>query len=204
MIIEYYKSHLEETNKEFRLTYKEYQDGLLLFELLQKEVWEKSEKDSLGLQNYFDANRNKYKWKKRGEVTIASCTQLEKAKVVRELLLKNMNTDSIKNSVNEGARIHVLFSKGTLEVGSQKLPSEYSIVLGVSEIYEEEADNFTIIKVDTIFDPKLKKLKETRGEVMNDYQNFLELKWVEELQEKYEVKINQKNYKELKKRFELE
>jgi len=75
--------------------------------------------------------------------------------------------------------------------------------MGVSEIYEEEADNFTIIKVDTIFDPKLKKLNETRGEVMNDYQNSIELKWVEDLHETYTVKINQKNYKELKQRFEL-
>ena len=203
-IIDYYKSHLEETNKEFRLTYQEYQDGLLLFELIQKEVWEKSEKDTIGLQNYFNDNRNKYKWDTRGKLTIASCTQLEKAKLVRELLLQNMDTDSIKHSVNEGARIHVLFSKGTLEAGSSKLPVGYVFSEGVSDIFEEETDNFTIIKVDTIFDPKLKELKETRGEVMNDYQNYLELQWVEELHNKYPVKINQKNYKELKKRYVIE
>lgn len=200
-IIDYYKSHLEETNKEFRLTYQEYQDGLLLFELIQKEVWEKSEKDTIGLQNYFNDNRNKYKWDTRGQLTIASCTQLEKAKLVRELLLQNIDTDSIKLSVNEGARIHVLFSKGTLETGSSKLPAGYSFSEGVSKIFEEEANNFTIIKVDTIFAPKLKELKETRGEVMNDYQNYLELQWVEELHKKYPVKINQKNYRELKERY---
>lgn len=203
-IIDYYKSHLDETNKEFRLTYQEYQDGLLLFELIQKEVWEKSEKDTIGLQNYFKDNRNKYKWDTRAKLTIASCTQLEKAKLVRELLIQNIETDSIKNSVNEGARIHVLFSKGTLETGSSKLPADYSFSQGVSEIFEEEADNFTIIKVDTIFAPELKELKETRGEVMNDYQNYLELQWVEELHNKYPVKINQKNYKELKKRYVIE
>jgi len=156
MIIEYYKNHLEDTNKEFRLTYQEYQDGLLLFELIQKEVWEKSEKDTIGIQNYFNENRNKYKWDTRAKLIIASCTQLEKAKIVRELLLQDMNTDSIKNSVNEGARIHVLFSKGTLEQGSAKLPEKYSFSQGVSAIFEEEANNFTIIKVDTIFAPKLK------------------------------------------------
>jgi len=203
-IIDYYKSHLEETNKEFRLTYQEYQDGLLLFELIQKEVWEKSEKDTIGLQNYFNDHRNKYKWDTRGKLTIASCSQLEKAKMVRELLIQNLDTDSIKNSVNEGARIHVLFSKGTLEEGSSKLPANYSFSQGVSKIFEEEADNFTIIKVDTIFAPELKELKETRGEVMNDYQNYLELQWVEELRKKYPVKINQKNYKELKKRYVIE
>ena len=201
MIIDYYKSHLDETNKEFALTYQEYKDGLLLFELLQREVWEKSEKDTLGLKSYFDDNRLKYTWKKRGNVTIASCTQLEKAKIVRNLLLENKHIDSIKLSVNEGATIHVLFSRGKLEQGSAKLPEGYNLALGVSEIFEEEAHSFTIIKVDDIFESQWKELNETRGEVMNDYQNHLESEWVKELHKTYKVKVNQKNYKELKQRF---
>ncbi|MGI9532567.1 peptidylprolyl isomerase [Lutimonas sp.] len=204
MVIQYYKDHLEETNKDFSLTYNEYKDGLLLFELLQKEVWEKSENDSLGLQQYFEANRDRYKWKKRAELSIASCTQKEKAVLVQELLLKDLETDSIKNVINEGARIHVLFSKGTLEEGSSKLPADYEISMGVSDIYEDAAHNFTIMKVDAIFEPKSKELTETRGEVMNDYQNYLEEEWVKELRGYYTVKVNQKNYKELKQRFELE
>jgi len=201
MIIDYYKSHLDETNKEFALTYQEYKDGLLLFELLQREVWEKSEKDTLGLKSYFDDNRLKYTWKKRGNVTIASCTQLEKAKIVRNLLLENKHIDSIKLSVNEGATIHVLFSRGKLEQGSAKLPEGYNLAVGVSEIFEEEAHSFTIIKVDDIFESQWKELNETRGEVMNDYQNHLESEWVKELHKTYKVKVNQKNYKELKQRF---
>ena len=200
MIIDYFKDHLDETNKEFALTYKEYEDGLLLFELLQKKVWERSEKDSTGLASYFEANRNNYVWKKRAELTIASCTRLEKAQQVRDMLLRNIPSDSIKSTVNEGATIHVLFSKGKLEEGSSKLPQEYTFAMGVSDIFEEDKMDFTIIDVDTIFEPELKDLKETRGEVMNDYQNYLEKEWVKELHEAYQVKVNQRNYKELKKR----
>jgi len=201
MIIAYYKEHLDETNKEFALTYQEYKDGLLLFELLQKEVWEKSEKDTLGLQRYFDQNRSKYVWKKRAELSIASCTQMEKASLVQKLLLEDKNTDTIKSMVNEGATIHVLFSKGKLEEGSSKLPDGYTFKLGVSDIFEEEAHHFTIIDVDRIFEPQWKELKETRGEVMNDYQNYLETEWVKNLRQTYNVKVNKKNYKQLKQRF---
>ncbi len=201
MIIDYYKEHLDETNKEFALTYQEYKDGLLLFELLQKEVWEKSEKDTLGLQRYFEGNRSKYKWKRRANLSIASCTQMEKAKIVQSLLVEGKHPDTIKSMVNEGATIHVLFSKGKLEEGSSKLPETYSFKLGVSDIFEEETHHFTIIKVDDIFEPQWKELKETRGEVMNDYQNYLEAQWVKVLRETYKVKVNQKNYKELKQRF---
>ena len=200
MIINYFKEHLDKTNKEFALTFKEYKDGLLLFELLQKKVWERSEKDSIGLANYFEANQNKYKWKKRADLTIASCTQLVKAEKVRSLLLQNMPADSIKSIVNEGATVHVLFSKGKLEEGSSKLPEGYTLNLGVSDIFKEDTMNFTIIDVDTIYEPELKELQETRGEVMNDYQNYLEKEWVKELRNQYDVKVNQRNYKELKKR----
>lgn len=201
MIIGYYKEHLEETNKEFAMTYQEYKEGLLLFELLQKVIWERSEKDSLGLNQFFETNRDQYAWKKRADLTIASCTRLEKAEIVRQYMSEGVENDSIKSLVNEGATIHVLFSKGKLEEGSLKLPEGYQMVQGVSEIFEQEKNNFTIIKVDTIFEPQLKELKETRGEVMNDYQNYLEAEWVTELRHTYKVKINRKNYKELKGRF---
>ncbi len=201
MIIDYYKEHLEETNKEFALTYKEYRDGLLLFELLQKVIWERSEKDSIGLNQFFEAHRDSYKWKKRADLSIASCTRMEKAEIVKQYMVQGLKNDSIKALVNEGATIHVLFSKGKLEEGSSKLPETYQLELGVSKIFEEEKNNFTIIKVDTIFEPKLKELKDTRGEVMNDYQNYLEAEWVKELRKTYKIKVNNKNYKELKQRF---
>lgn len=201
MIIDYYKEHLDETNKEFALTYQEYKDGLLLFELLQRQVWEKSEKDSVGLQRYFDKNRSKYFWKRRADLIIASCTRLEKAKIVQSLLLEGKHPDTIKSMVNEGATIHVLFSKGKLEEGSSKLPDGFIFKLGVSQIFEEEEHHFTIINVEDIFEPQPKELKETRGEVMNDYQNYLESQWVKDLRQTYKIKVNQKNYKELKQRF---
>ncbi len=201
MIIDYYKEHLDETNKEFALTYQEYKDGLLLFELLQKQVWEKSEKDSLGLQRYFEANRSKYNWKRRADLSIASCTRLEKAQIVQRLLTEGKQPDTIKSMVNEGATIHVLFSKGKLEEGSSKLPEGYTFKLGVSQIFEEEPHHFTIINVADIFEPQPKELNETRGEVMNDYQNHLEKEWVKDLRQTYKIKVNQKNYKELKQRF---
>ena len=64
-IIKYYKDHLEETNPEFAVIYQEYKDGLLLFDLLQKNIWERSEKDFIGLTKYFNKNRNQYVWEQK-------------------------------------------------------------------------------------------------------------------------------------------
>ena len=58
-ILNYYKLHLVETNQEFAFLYQEYKEGLLLFELMQQRIWDKS-KDSIGLEAYYDLNKNNY------------------------------------------------------------------------------------------------------------------------------------------------
>lgn len=59
-ILNYYKENLEKSAPEFATTLQEYKDGLLLFELMQQTIWEKSTKDSLGLKTFFDENVSKY------------------------------------------------------------------------------------------------------------------------------------------------
>ncbi len=201
-VIEYYKDHLEETNAEFAATYQEYRDGLLLFELLQKQIWDRSERDSVELENYFREHRDRYNWGRRADILIGSCTQREKAEAVRRLLVNGRSAESIKEELNEGPTIHVLFSQGKLEEGSSKLPEGYRFEPGVSEIFEEGENQYTLLRVDRIYPETRKELKEARGEVLNDYQNYLEEQWVEDLRETYAVKINKRNYKELKSRLE--
>lgn len=71
-IMSYYKENLEKTEPEFANTIQEYKDGLLLFELMQQKIWEKSSKDTLGLKTFFDDNITKYQPRKfddiKGEV----------------------------------------------------------------------------------------------------------------------------------------
>jgi len=55
-VLNYYKENLVFTNAEFAATAKEFEEGLLLFEMLEKQVWDKS-KDSIGLINYFESNK---------------------------------------------------------------------------------------------------------------------------------------------------
>jgi peptidyl-prolyl cis-trans isomerase SurA len=67
-ILNYYKVNLEKSEPEFAATLQEYKDGLLLFELMQQTIWEKSTKDSLGLKTYFEENINKYSSKELAKV----------------------------------------------------------------------------------------------------------------------------------------
>ena len=108
-IMEYFKENLIHTEPEYAYILNEYQDGLLLFELMQEKIWSASSKDTLGLKKYFTTNSKKYK-----------------------------------------------------------------------------SDD----------------LKSVKGQVMNDYQNFLDKSWIEELRNKSEIKVDKRQFKKLIKFYE--
>ncbi len=196
-IITYYKENLENTNEEFASTIQEYRDGLLLFDLLQEKIWTRAEKDTIALQKFFLENRNNYTWKERANLTLASCTKSDKAEQVRTLLSQGKSIEQIKQELNEGATINVLFSEGILEAGDQKLPKNYTFKKGVSKVYNDEKNEFLIVDVKSIIAPALKELKEAKGLVINDFQKALESKWISDLNTLYKVKIRKKVLKKL-------
>ena len=110
-ILAYYKKNLVNTEPEYANVLKEYEDGLLLFELMQQKIWNKSSKDTLGLKTYFSNNKEKY---------------------------------------------------GTIE------------------------------------------LENIKGEVMNDYQIFLEKDWIADLRKKSSIKVNKRQLKKLIKFYDRE
>lgn len=66
-VVTYYKENLEKTEPEFKNTFSEYKEGLLLFSLMQKKIWDKANKDTLGLQTFFD-KQQQFKGKKLADV----------------------------------------------------------------------------------------------------------------------------------------
>jgi len=59
-VLEYFKENLVHTEPEYAFSLQEYKDGILLFELMNQKIWDKSSKDTLGLQTYFDKNMANY------------------------------------------------------------------------------------------------------------------------------------------------
>lgn len=62
-ILEYFKENLVYTEPEYAHSLQEYKDGILLFELMNEKVWDKSSKDTIGLETYFKSNLANYKEK---------------------------------------------------------------------------------------------------------------------------------------------
>jgi peptidyl-prolyl cis-trans isomerase SurA len=59
-IFKYENSQLENKNTEFADLVKEYYEGILLFDIMERNVWSKASTDSIGLESYFAKNKDKY------------------------------------------------------------------------------------------------------------------------------------------------
>lgn len=193
----YYDANLESEFPEFSAVMEEYRDGLLLFDLMEKEIWEKSKTDTLGLHSFYDARKNNYNWKNRFDVIIASSTDSDVIKKAQKMLKQDNTPEKIKEKFNTKEKVAVMTNSGIFEEGNVALPKNLKPATGVSEITKEGAFYF-VTKVNKVLVAGNKTLEECKGKVINDYQQYLEQKWVEDLKKEFTVKVNQDVFNNVK------
>jgi peptidyl-prolyl cis-trans isomerase SurA len=197
-ILQYREDNLELENKDFANIIKEYRDGLLLFDLMEKEVWNKASKDSTGLVAYYEKNKSNYLWEDRVDVSIATTAKKDNAQKILKMMKKGKTQDDINLKLNEEKKQNVIFTKGIFNVNDSKLPSDFKVEKGLSKIYMHN-EAYHVIDVKTILPAGIKTLEEAKGNVINDYQNEIETNWITELNERFKVTINEKALKAVKK-----
>ena len=92
VLLSCFKEDLFYSNVDYRNTLLEYKEGLLLFDLMQKKIWNKASKDTLGLKSFYIANKVKYGKELddiRGQVISDYQDELEK-KWIEKLRKNNM------------------------------------------------------------------------------------------------------------------
>ena len=196
IITKYRETHLEEIDVDFKNLMKEYHDGILLFELTNAEVWTKAVEDSTGLYNFFENNRKNYIWKERIEYTNYTAKDAKTAKTVKKYLSKGKSKDFILNKLNKKEEKVTTKTKKEEKASNDFVNTLNWTIGSISE--ENNLDGSSIITfVDNIYEPIKKELKETRGYVISDYQDFLEKKWITELKAKYPIVLNKKIFNSL-------
>lgn len=196
-IFKFREDNLELENEDFANILKEYRDGLLLFDLMEKEIWNKASKDSVGLEAYYNVNKSKYQWEDRVEVVIGSSADEASLKTVRKMMKKGKSEEEINGKMNSDAKQNVIFTKGTYNTDNSKLPSNFEVKEGVSEIYQHN-EAFHVIDVKTILPARIKTLEEAKGKVINDYQSEIEINWMNDLYDRYKVEVNENALKDIK------
>ncbi|PXV68002.1 peptidyl-prolyl cis-trans isomerase SurA [Dysgonomonas alginatilytica] len=185
------KLTLAEKHPEFRHLIQEYYEGILLFNVMNQQVWEKAQNDTQMLQQLFDKDPLKYKWESpkykgyvihaKDKTTIIKAKELIKeygnSPDLAQILSKNLNT-------NTAPSVHI--EKGLWGKGENGFIDR--------SVFKTKNDREIIGYPEFIIEGKLISAPETlddaRGQVIADYQSIIETEWIKNLRNKYKVEIN--------------
>ena len=100
----------------------EYRDGLLLFDLMEKEIGEKAKTDTLGLKKFHNDHLKDYMWKTRDDVDIYSSTEEKIVKKAQSYIKKGKSVDYIKEKLNKNGKVNIMVKSGVFEEDFDVLP----------------------------------------------------------------------------------
>lgn len=199
--LDYEESMLEVKKPEFKALMKEYRDGILLFELMDRMVWTKAVKDTIGLEAFRKKNETKYMWGNRAHVIIFNGNDQKITDAAYKLALKGKSADDIKAKLNkDGAKSKISTIEGKYEKGQYDVIDKIEWKAGVTPVEKLNDSSYRFIWVKQIVGPEPKSLKEAKGYIVSDYQEYLEKTWLAELRNKYPIKLNEQVFQSLVKK----
>ncbi len=194
------QAELEAGDPAVKYLIQEYHDGLLLYEISNRTIWDKASKDEAGLKAYFAKNKKRYAWTEPRFKGIAYHVKDKKdVKNVRNAvkgLPFDQWTEKLRKTFNNDSILRIRVEKGIFKKGDNPLVDNKVFKTGPA------AKPLKDFPIDAIFGKKLKapqEMDDVRSQVLADYQESLEKKWVEELRRKYPVDIDQKVLKTVNK-----
>ena len=199
-ILAYEESRLEMKHPEFKALMKEYHDGVLLYEVMNDQVWQKASKDTTGLKSFYEANKAKYQWKDRLNGTVFECTTEKIAKEVATMLASNdtINSKHVLAKINKDTELNLKVRNNTFETQDIAYLKNQNLTKGLNKMYAFD-NKFYVVKIDNVLPAQAKTLQEARGMVVSDYQLELEKTWLSSLEKKHPIVINKDVLYNLKK-----
>lgn len=189
----YADAHLEEKYPDLRNLVREYHDGILLFDVSLREVWDKANKDTEGLAAYFKANKKNYTWDEprfKGYMIYAKDEVSAKA---AKQIIKTANPDSVMSYIDQRINVdsvtYVRIEKGLWTKGKNGAVDKYGFKNKETDYAPTEEFPIVVPVGKVIKAPQ--EYTDVRGQVTTDYQDHLEKLWVASLREKYPVVVNE-------------
>lgn len=188
----YVDAHLEEKYPELRNLVREYHDGILLFDVSLREVWDKANQDTEGLAAYFKANKKNYTWDEPRYKGYVIYAKNEVAAKAAKQIIKNANPDSVMNILNARVNVdsvqYVKVEHGLWKVGKHAAVDKYGFK--VKDATYTPSEEFPIVEAAGKVIKRPQTYEDERGKVTTDYQDYLEKQWIERLRAKYPVVEN--------------
>lgn len=198
-ILEIEKENLEKKNPKFATQINDYKEGILIFNLMDQNVWSKAMQDTAGLKAYYETIKNKYLTDEKAKIGIFKTNDAKIAQKVQKTLQKNiqksqLNPNLILSKINKKNNV---VSYDSMIIETKKL-ADIGLEKTVNAILSKENNNsYEIYWLQSIIAPQPKSLDEVRGLVISEYQTYLEKQWINELRNRYHWQVNDEVLKSL-------
>lgn len=188
-ILDFYQENVEAYDPEFSKQLQEFKEGSMLFHVMEKNVWGLSASDTAGARKYYEANRDKYWWEKSAEVLIFTSHNKEMIETIHEVIGKGPEK---WNAIAQQYENQLQVDSGRYEI--TQLPGNPGSVTAKQSTEITQLDElYSFAYVIEVYNEKTPRTYEQAvGLVLNDYQQVLEEKWINELKKKYPVKVNER------------
>jgi peptidyl-prolyl cis-trans isomerase SurA len=191
---------LAATDNELKYLFQEYHDGLLLYEISSREVWDKASQDEAALKAWFDTHKKNYAWKEPRYKGIAyhvkTKADVKAVKKCVKSLPFDQWTEALRTTFNPDSVIRIRVEKGIFKPGDNATIDKMVFKQNVS------ATSDANYPIDAVFGKKVKRpddYTDVRQQVVEDLQDYLEKEWVEDLRRRYQVEVNKEVLKTVNK-----
>lgn len=192
----YYDERLEKDFPDFKNTMQEYREGLLLFELMEKDIWEKAKKDTLGYTSFYKANMDKYLTKPQFKGILAEYKSEKEAKKALKWFRKH-------HSSAEMIKKHppVSWQEGTFDQTDKRFAGKNTFTPNEAEIIPATTGNYAVVLVNEVLPSTEPEWSTIKGRVLQDYQDDYEKNWLIDLQKDAKIEINKPILQKLKAKY---
>ena len=187
-------------NPEMRYLFKEYHDGLLLYEISTREVWDKASSDEAALKAWFDTHKKNYAWKEPRYKGIAYHVKTKQdVKAVKNCVKKHpfdQWNEALRTTFNPDSIIRIRVEKGIFKPGDNATIDKMVFKQNASAKVNPD------YPIDAVFGKKVKRpddYTDVRPQVVEDLQDYLEQEWVADLRRRYQVEVNKEVLKTVNK-----
>lgn len=190
-VLEFEEKSLPQKYPDFKALMREYEEGILLFEATRINVWDKANQDTVGLEKFYEMNKANYHWDEQANVLHYSIHTSDKslAEKISDFASKK-DWEKVNAKFNKKENV-VTITESQFDKSSKQFENlPFALHAKTDMKYDDQLKAFTFDKVEKIVPQRQKSLAEARGYVVADYQDYLEKKWVAELEKEFPVHVH--------------
>ena len=191
--LEYKESKLLQENDGYRMLLEEFRDGIMKFEIMNRNVWSKSMSDTVGLNEFYSNNKDNYYTDYMVSASIYYLEDPSKLYLLKPLVWRKSRgiiaNEDIISTMNKNSQLNLRIEEGDFARGKNSILDQVNWDIGITETKLDDG-SLVLIDITDINDSRLQKLEDIKGKVISDYQNYLEKKWVDSLRLKYAVEVD--------------